>query len=69
MQCPECGSSRVGVYRTCHDTLESVLRQRKCAVCGHKFFTVEVELPDVGAKHNSKKQMQRLPGFFSVHFS
>jgi transcriptional regulator NrdR family protein len=71
VQCPKCGSSRLGVYRTCHDTAESVLRQRKCAVCGHKFFTVEVELPDGAAKHARDKQekLQRLPGFLRVGFS
>lgn len=71
MQCTNCGSSRFGVDRTCHDTVESVLRQRKCAVCGYKVFTVEVELPVGGAKHSRKKgeKMERLPGFLSIHFS
>ncbi len=71
MQCSKCGSSRFGVDRTCHDTVESVLRQRKCAVCGYKVFTVEVELPAGGAQYARKKaeKMRRLPGFLSVDFS
>jgi len=69
MKCSNCGSSRLGVYRTCHDTDESVLRQRKCGVCGHKQFTVEVELPAYGVQHTRDKKMIRLPGFFRAVFS
>jgi len=68
MQCPECGSSRIGVSRTGHDTAESVLRQRHCLVCKHRFFTVEVELPPGAAQHTYREKLKRLPGFLVVRF-
>jgi transcriptional regulator NrdR family protein len=50
MQCPECGSSQIGTYRSCHDTVETITRQRRCRVCKHKFHTVELELPPNAVK-------------------
>jgi len=48
--------------------MESVLRQRECPACGHKIFTVEVELPVGAAQHTSIGKMKRLPGFLRVKF-
>jgi transcriptional regulator NrdR family protein len=77
MQCPECGSSRLSVYRSCHDTVETVTRQRMCLSCEHKFFTVELELPVNAIKFvqtrtaagKVKILMQRTLKHFSVKFS
>ena len=68
MRCARCDYKRMDVDRTCRDTAESILRQRKCPQCGHKVFTVEVELPDGAAQHTKTGVMKRLPGFLRVRF-
>ena len=68
MRCSKCDHERFDVDRTCRDTAETILRQRKCARCGHKVFTVEVELPDAAARHTRVGTMKRLPGFLRVKF-
>jgi transcriptional regulator NrdR family protein len=68
MRCARCDFQRMDVDRTCRDTAESILRQRKCPECGHKVFTVEVELPDGAAQHTNQGVMRRLPGFLRVRF-
>ena len=68
MRCAKCDFKRMDVDRTCRDTAESILRQRKCPQCGHKVFTVEVELPDGAAQHTNQGVMRRLPGFLRVRF-
>jgi hypothetical protein len=45
MNCPICDASTSRVLVTRQDTIESKLRQRKCASCGIKWWTCEVELP------------------------
>ena len=68
MRCAKCDYKRMDVERTCPDTAESVLRQRKCPQCGYKVFTVEVELPEGAAQHTRTGKMKRLPGFLRVRF-
>lgn len=68
MRCARCDYERMDVERTCRDTAESVLRQRKCPECGHKVFTVEVELPDGAVQHTRIGKMKRLPKFLRVRF-
>ena len=68
MRCARCDYKRMDVERTCRDTAESVLRQRKCPECGHRVFTVEVELPDGAAQHTRTGVLKRLPGFLRVRF-
>ena len=68
MRCAKCDYKRMDVERTGRDTAESVLRQRQCPQCGHKVFTVEVELPDGAVQHTRIGKMKRLPGFLRVRF-
>jgi len=68
MRCSRCDFERMGVARSCRDTAESVLRQRECPACGHKVFTVEVELPDGAAQHTNTGKLKRLPGFLRIKF-
>ncbi len=68
MRCAKCDFKRMDVGRTCRDTAETILRQRKCPVCGHKVFTLEVEMPPEAAQHTNAGTMKRLPGFLRVKF-
>lgn len=58
MICPRCRSKAVRVPITNNMLNDQVMRRRACADCGHKWFTVEVAVPDyaVGwsAAHMSK---------------
>jgi transcriptional regulator NrdR family protein len=68
MRCAKCDFKRMDVGRTCRDTAETILRQRVCPVCGHKVFTLEVEMPPDAAQHTRTGTMKRLPGFLRVKF-
>lgn len=58
MNCPKCSSAALRVPITNNRLADQVVRRRVCADCGHKWFTVEVAVPDyaVGwsAAHLSK---------------
>lgn len=58
MKCPKCSSSALRVPITNNRLDDQVVRRRVCAECGHKWFTVEMAVPDyaVGwsAAHLSK---------------
>ena len=46
MQCPKCCSSAIRAPITNNMLEDQVVRRRQCADCGHKWFTVEVTVPD-----------------------
>jgi transcriptional regulator NrdR family protein len=69
MRCARCDYQRLDVSRTCQDTAESVLRERKCPACGYKVFTVEVELPTAAVRYSFRDKLKRLSGFLRVNFS
>jgi len=58
MNCPKCSSNALRVPITNNRLADQVVRRRVCADCGHKWFTVEMTVPDyaVGwsAAHLSK---------------
>lgn len=69
MRCPNCDHYELRVMYTCRDTAESITRQRKCLNCGHKLFTVEIELPQGAAHHSSKeRKIVRLTRYLRVTF-
>lgn len=58
MNCPRCSSTTLRVPITNNRLADQVVRRRVCGDCGHKWFTVEMAVPDyaVGwsAAHLSK---------------
>jgi transcriptional regulator NrdR family protein len=69
MDCPSCGADGVRVLISRCDTNKSRMRRRHCPACDHKFFTVEVVVPDEGvAWAPSPRGMRRLDGFKTVDF-
>lgn len=46
MDCPKCSSSTLRVPITNNRLADQVMRRRMCADCGHKWFTVEMTVPD-----------------------
>jgi transcriptional regulator NrdR family protein len=46
MRCPKCCSGAIRVPITNNKLDDQVVRKRICADCGHKWFTVEVAVPD-----------------------
>ena len=46
MQCPKCSSETIRAPITNNRLPDQVVRRRQCADCGHKWFTVEVTVPD-----------------------
>lgn len=68
MRCANCDHEKIGVKRVSHDTSETILRERKCANCGHIVFTLEVELPDSVVRY-TRHGMRRLPAALRVLFS
>lgn len=46
MICPKCQSAAVRVPITNNMLGDQVMRRRQCSDCGHKWFTVEVAVPD-----------------------
>ena len=67
MNCPSCGSPDVRVYKTQRDTESSIMRNRACPNCGHRWYTIEVQLPPGGAMWVDRK-LKRPRGFRSVVF-
>jgi DNA-directed RNA polymerase subunit RPC12/RpoP len=58
MKCPKCSSTSLRVPITNNQLDDQVMRRRQCGDCGHRWFTVELAVPDyaVGwsAAHKSK---------------
>lgn len=46
MKCPKCSSSALRVPITNNRLADQVVRRRQCTECGHKWFTVELAVPD-----------------------
>jgi hypothetical protein len=46
MKCPNCSSSALRVPITNNKLDDQVVRRRQCMDCGHKWFTVEMTVPD-----------------------
>jgi transcriptional regulator NrdR family protein len=46
LDCPKCSSTTLRVPITNNRLSDQVVRRRVCADCGHKWFTVEVTVPD-----------------------
>jgi len=65
MKCPKCSSSALRVPSTNNQLDDQVMRKRVCLDCGHRWFTVELIVPDyaVGwsAARNSGKPVLRTP--------
>ena len=46
MKCPKCSSSVLRAPRTNNMLDDQVVRRRACVDCGHKWYTVEIAVPD-----------------------
>jgi len=46
MICPSCSSGTIRTPITNNMLDDQVMRRRQCADCGHRWFTVEVVVPD-----------------------
>ena len=46
MNCPRCSGSAIRVLLTNNQLEHQIVRRRRCVDCGHKWFTVEVGVPD-----------------------
>lgn len=46
MNCPACSSGNIRALITNNMLDDQVMRRRQCADCGHRWFTVEVTVPD-----------------------
>ena len=46
MECPKCSSTTLRVPITNNRLADQVVRRRLCIECGHKWFTVEMTVPD-----------------------
>jgi len=69
MNCPKCDSVRIRTVNTRHDTVESVVRDRKCLRCEHKWFTCEIDLPRHAVKWGDAASLKRVEGYRKVVFS
>ena len=46
MKCPACGTARHSAPATNSRPVEQTVRQRLCIECGHRWYTVEVMVPN-----------------------
>ena len=46
MICPQCSSGTIRTPITNNMLDDQVMRRRQCADCGHRWFTVELAVPD-----------------------
>ena len=42
MKCPMCGSDNIKTVDTRSD-LDSIVRRKKCPVCNHRWYTIEID--------------------------
>lgn len=80
MDCPKCGAvyRKNTVLATRVDTIESIIRNRKCLDCNHRWYTLEIEIPFAGLKYVTGAigadgrrhywSIKRLPGFRRIKF-
>jgi len=78
MHCPICDSQEIRSPTTRRDTVESIVRRRRCNQCDHNWWTVEVELPPESIRWKIDPNLDgqyrhryptRLPGAQRVTFS
>jgi len=46
LDCPKCSSTTLRVPHTNNRLSDQIVRRRVCVDCGHKWFTVEITVPD-----------------------
>lgn len=46
MICPNCECDAVYVYEVRHTSNNETYRDRRCKICGHKFYTIEFEIEE-----------------------
>lgn len=64
MQCPKCSSGSIRAPITNNMLDDQVVRRRQCLDCGHKWFTVEVAVPDYAVGWSAahlRKPVLRIP--------
>lgn len=64
MQCPKCCSGAIRAPITNNQLDDQVVRKRTCLDCGHKWFTVEVAVPDYAVGWSAahlRKPVLRIP--------
>lgn len=64
MNCPKCSSSALRVPITNNRLADQVVRRRQCADCGHRWFTVEMTVPDYAVGWSAthlRKPVLRVP--------
>lgn len=64
MNCPKCSSTTLRVLITNNRLSDQMVRRRQCAECGHKWFTVEMAVPDYAVGWSSthlRKPVLRVP--------
>ena len=78
MLCPNCDSQDIRTPTVRHDTVESIVRRRRCHDCGHNWWTGEFELPPNSIRWKLDSNLDgsyrhryptRLPGAQRVTFS
>jgi len=68
MKCPNCFGSILGVQFSKHDSTESIIRQRLCKHCNHRFWTCEAPIPRAAFRWEGK-DIRRTPDFQKVKFT
>ena len=69
MDCPKCGADGVRVLVSRKDTDRTRMRRRHCVACDHRFFSLEVVIPDEGVEWAPHPRgMRRREGFQQVDF-
>ena len=64
MLCPKCRSAAIRAPITNNLLDDQVMRKRTCLDCGHKWFTVEVAVPDYAVGWSAahlRKPVLRIP--------
>jgi transcriptional regulator NrdR family protein len=69
MNCPACDSRKVRVSTTRQDTCESLIRERFCSDCAHRWCSVEIEIPRESFSYTYDGLVRRLQGFRKITFS
>ncbi len=52
MNCPKCNSETIRTIMTRQYRMHAVIRRRKCADCGHGWYTMESQIPDDSIRHS-----------------
>ena len=68
MNCPLCDCSEIRAASTRHDTVESIIRDRRCTQCDYKWYTCEIDIPRDAVRWGTNSVMRRLPGYRKITF-